>query len=93
VEQEWDAAKLAAQPIRTNAELRVKFYRGVPSLVATLADRRGVLFIHQSMGSTPGEQALALTLDADSETALIVWVREQLDKLEQLSDNFYGRGG
>jgi hypothetical protein len=93
VEQEWDAAKLSAGGIRANAELRVKFYRGVPGLAATLADRRGVLFIHQSLGATQGEQALVVTLDADSDTALVVWVREQLDELEKINDDFYGPGG
>lgn len=95
VEQEWDAAKDAPAPnqrLHADAQVRVKFYRGVPSFSATLADHRGALVFSQAFGAQQGDQPLVINLDAETDTTPISWLRDQLDKLEQLTDDFYGSG-
>jgi len=95
IEQEWEAARVApgAQRLDANSEIRLKFYRGVPSFSATLADRKGAITFHQSLGNRQDQDTLVMILDADSETAVIGWCREQLDTLDRLLDQYYGAGG
>jgi hypothetical protein len=93
--QEWEAARVAngAQRLDPNSELRLKYYRGVPSFSATLADRKGAVAFYHSFGNRQDQDPLVVTLEAESETAIIAWCREQLDTLEQLPDQYFGAGG
>ena len=91
IEGEWNAAS-GARRLDAGAEVSLRRYRGVPSLSGTLADRRGCVTVPGALGSRLGDAALTVTLDADSETAVVSWVRHQLDEFDRFTDIFYGSG-